>query len=151
MIPRSTGPQAAAVVSYRPNPPHGPRRTTVTEQPSAALSTALAYYQAWTGKDLDRAMRYVAEDVVCENPTGRIEGLEAFRQFMTPFAQMLTGSDLLGAYGDADTAVLVYNPHTTLVADAPSAERFTVRDGRIVHDLLIFDRTPFDEARRRAG
>ncbi|MDF2743882.1 MAG: hypothetical protein K0S88_5259 [Actinomycetia bacterium] len=123
----------------------------MTEQPSAALSTALAYYQAWTGKDLDRAMRYVAEDVVCENPTGRIEGLEAFRQFMTPFAQMLTGSDLLGAYGDADTAVLVYNPHTTLVADAPSAERFTVRDGRIVHDLLIFDRTPFDEARRRAG
>jgi ketosteroid isomerase-like protein len=123
----------------------------VTEQPSAALSTALAYYQAWTGKDLDRAMRYVAEDVVCENPTGRIEGLEAFRQFMTPFAQMLTGSALLGAYGDADTAVLVYNPHTTLVADAPSAERFTVRDGRIVHDLLIFDRTPFDEARRRAG
>jgi hypothetical protein len=123
----------------------------VTEQPSAALSTALAYYQAWTGKDLDRAMRYVAEGVVCENPTGRIEGLEAFRQFMTPFAQMLTGSDLLGAYGDADTAVLVYNPHTTLVADAPSAERFTVRDGRIVHDLLIFDRTPFDEARRRAG
>jgi hypothetical protein len=123
----------------------------VTEQPSAALSTALAYHQAWTGKDLDRAMRYVAEDVVCENPTGRIEGLEAFRQFMSPFAQMLTGSDLLGAYGDADTAVLVYNPHTTLVADAPSAERFTVRDGRIVHDLLIFDRTPFDEARRRAG
>ena len=122
----------------------------MTEQPSAALSTALAYYQAWTGKDLDEAMRYVAEGVVCENPTGRIEGLEAFRQFMTPFAQMLTGSDLLGAYGDADTAVLVYNPHT-LVADAPSAERFTVRDGGIVHDLLIFDRTPFDEARRRAG
>jgi SnoaL-like domain len=123
----------------------------VTEQPSAALSTALAYYQAWTGKDLDRAMTYVAEDVVCENPIGRIEGLEAFRQFMTPFAEMLTGSDLIGAYGDADTAVLVYNPHTTLVPDAPSAERFTVRDGRIVHDLLIFDRTPFDEARRRAG
>ena len=123
----------------------------MTEQPSAALSTALAYYQAWTGKDLDRAMTYVAEDVVCENPIGRIEGLEAFRQFMTPFAEMLTGSDLIGAYGDADTAVLVYNPHTTLVADAPSAERFTVRDGRIAHDLLIFDRTPFDEARRRAG
>ena len=123
----------------------------MTEEPSAALSTALAYYHAWTGKDLDRAMSYVADDVVCENPTGRIEGLEAFRQFMTPVAQMLTGSDLIGAYGDADTAVLVYNPHTTLVADAPSAERFTVRGGRIVHDLLIFDRTPFDEARRRSG
>jgi hypothetical protein len=52
---------------------------------------------------------------------------------------------------NAPLVVLVYNPHTTLVADAPSAERFTVRDGRIVHDLLIFDRTPFDEARRRSG
>jgi hypothetical protein len=40
--------------------------------------------------------------------------------------------------------------HTTLVEDAPSAEYFTVKDGKIVHSLLIFDRTPFDAARRRA-
>jgi hypothetical protein len=121
----------------------------VTQDPSAALSVALAYYHAWTGKDVDRAMTYVADGIVCEAPTGRIEGVEGFRQFMTPFAQMLTGSDLLAAFGDDDTAVLMYNPHTTLVQDAPSAERFTVKDGKIVHSLLVFDRTPFDAARRR--
>ena len=54
----------------------------MTEEPSAALTTALAYYHAWTGKDVDRAMTSVAEDVVCENPTGHIQGLEAFRQVM---------------------------------------------------------------------
>ena len=121
----------------------------MTQDPSAALSVALAYYHAWTGKDVDRAMTYVADDIVCEAPTGRIEGVEGFRQFMTPFAQMLTGSDLLAAFGDDDTAVLMYNPHTILVQDAPSAERFTVKDGKIVHSLLVFDRTPFDAARRR--
>jgi limonene-1,2-epoxide hydrolase len=120
----------------------------VTDDPSTALSVALAYYHAWTGKDVDRAMTYVADDVVCENPIGRIDGVEGLRQFMTPFAQMLTSSDLIAAFGDDQTAVLVYNPHTTLVQDAPSAECFTVKDGRIIHDLLVFDRTPFDAARR---
>jgi len=52
----------------------------------------MAYYHAWTGKDVDRAM---------------------------------------------------------LVEDAPSAECFTVKDGKIVRSLLVFGRTPFDAARRR--
>jgi len=51
-------------------------------------------------------------------------------------------------WGGDETALLLYNPHTTLVQDAPSAECFTVKDGRIVHSLLVFDRTPFDAARR---
>jgi hypothetical protein len=122
----------------------------VTQDPSAALSVALAYYHAWTAKDVDRAMTNVADDVVCEAPTGRIEGVEGFRQFMAPFARMLTSSDLIAAFGDDQTALLLYNPHTTLVEDAPSAECFTVENGRIVHSLLIFDRTPFDAARRAA-
>ena len=111
---------------------------------------ALAYYHAWTGKDVDRAMTYVADGVVCEAPAGRIDGVKALRQFMTPFAQMLTGAELIAAFGDDETALLLYNPHTTLVQDAPSAEHFTVKDGKIVHDLLVFDRTPFDAARRAA-
>ncbi len=64
----------------------------MTRDPSAALSVAMAYYHAWTGKDVDRAM---------------------------------------------------------LVEDAPSAECFTVKDGKIVRSLLVFGRTPFDAARRR--
>jgi hypothetical protein len=122
----------------------------VTRDSSPALSVALAYYHAWTGKDVDRAMTYVADGVVCEAPAGRIEGVEALRQFMAPFARMLSGSELIAAFGDDETALLLYNPHTTLVQDAPSAEHFTVKDGKIVHDLLVFDRTPFDAARRAA-
>ena len=63
----------------------------------------------------------VADDVVCGSPLGRIEGVEGLRAFMAPFAGMLTSSDLIAAFGDDHTAVLVYNPHTTLVEDAPSS------------------------------
>ena len=39
---------------------------------SAALRTALAYYRAWTSHDLDTAMNYIADDVVCDAPAGRL-------------------------------------------------------------------------------
>jgi len=40
----------------------------MTEQTSAALATALAYHRAWTGGDFERAMSYVADDIVCLAP-----------------------------------------------------------------------------------
>jgi hypothetical protein len=35
----------------------------MTEITSPALLTALAYYEAWTGHDLDKAMSYIAGDI----------------------------------------------------------------------------------------
>jgi len=40
----------------------------VPANPSPALRVALAYFTAWTDKDLDQVMRYVAEDIVCDAP-----------------------------------------------------------------------------------
>jgi ketosteroid isomerase-like protein len=122
----------------------------VTAEPSAALSTALAYYQAWTGKDLDAAMGHLADDIVCDAPAGRIEGVQAYRQFLGPFAEMLIGAELLAAFGDDTKAVLVYDTRTPPVASGPGAECLTVRDGRIVHNRFIFDRLPFEAARQAA-
>ena len=119
--------------------------------PSPALQVALAYYQAWTGKDVDAAMGHLADDIVCDAPAGRIEGLQAYQQFLGPFAQLLTGSELLAAFGDDTTAVLVYDTRTPPVASAPGAECLTVRDGKIVYNRFIFDRLPFEAARRAAG
>ena len=66
-------------------------------------------------------------------------------------AQILTRSELLSAFGDRDTAVLIYDTDTIPVQNAPAAELLTVRDGRIAHLRIIFDRAPFDAARRAAG
>jgi hypothetical protein len=51
----------------------------MTETTSPALRTAPAYYQAWTGRDLDQVMSYVADDIVCDAPAGRLEGAAAYR------------------------------------------------------------------------
>jgi ketosteroid isomerase-like protein len=122
----------------------------MTEHSSPALQVALAYYQAWTSKDVAAAMRHLADDIVCDAPAGRIEGVQAYRQFLGPFAQMLISTELLAAFGDQTKAVLVYDTCTPPVASGPGAECLTVRDGKIIHNRFIFDRLPFEAARRAA-
>jgi ketosteroid isomerase-like protein len=120
----------------------------MTESTSPALEVALAYYHAWTGHDLDKAMSYIADDIVCDAPAGRLEGAAAYRDFMSPFVQILTGSELVAAFGDDVKAVVVYDTETVPVKSAPGAECVTVEDGKITRSLFIFDRAPFDAARK---
>jgi SnoaL-like domain len=120
----------------------------MTESTSRALDVALAYHQAWTSHNLDKAMSYIADDIVCDAPAGRLEGAAAYRDFMGPFVQILTGSELVAAYGDDTKAVVVYDTETVPVKSAPGAECVTVQDGKIIYSLFIFDRAPFDAARR---
>ena len=117
---------------------------------TAALDTARRYFEAWSGGNFDRAMEFVATDITCHAPAGPVVGAEAFRAFMGPFAGMVQSTSLVAAYGDADNAVLIYDTATPVVADAPGAEWHRVVDGRIVEMRIIFDRLPFDVARRRA-
>jgi len=123
----------------------------MAEHTTGALNIALAYHRSWTSHDFDRAMTYIAKDIVCQAPAGRLDGAEAFRAFMGPFAQILTRSSLIAAFGDDAKAVLMYDTDTVPVQDAPGAECLTVRDGKINHMRIIFDRLPFDAARQAAG
>ncbi len=123
----------------------------MAENSSPALTVAMAFHQAWTGKDLDRAMSYVREDIVCEAPAGRIEGMERYRAFWAPFLQIFTSSDVVAAFGDDETALLMYVAHSTSVASALTAEWFAIEDGKISRSRIVFDRTPFDAARKAAS
>ena len=118
---------------------------------SAAREIAIAYYDAWTSKNIDLAMSYLADDVVCDAPVGRIEGVAAYREFLGPFTQILQDARLIAAFGDDTTAVLMYDTRTVPVPDAPGAECLTVANGKIVHNRFIFDRLPFAEARRSSA
>lgn len=125
--------------------------TASTQTAGAAVEVARAYFEAWTSKDLDRAMTYVAENVVCDAPAGRLEGAAAYRDFMGSFTQMLVEAHLLAAFGNDETAVVVYDTKTLPVTSAPGAECVTVRDGKITYSRFIFDRAPFQAAREAAN
>ncbi|HEX9063529.1 MAG TPA: nuclear transport factor 2 family protein [Streptosporangiaceae bacterium] len=118
---------------------------------SPAVRTALAYFHAWTSHDLEAAMSYIDDGIICDAPAGRLEGAAAYRAFMEPFVQILTGSELIAAFGDETTAVIVYDTSTVPVASAPAAECVTVTEGRITYSRFIFDRAPFAAARAAAG
>jgi hypothetical protein len=118
------------------------------DEPSAALRVALAYHQAWTTKDLPLAFTYIADDIACDAPAGRIEGREAYQAFLEPFARMLISATLIAAYGDEQKALLMYDTSTPLVASGPGAECLTVVLGKITYSRFIFDRLPFATARQ---
>src|SRR5215475_1577107 len=90
---RARKPRPAATVPAR-------KGTPMTDTTSPALRTALAYYHAWTSHDLDKAMSYIADDIVCDAPAGRLEGAAAYRGFMGPFVQIVTGAEMIAAFGD---------------------------------------------------
>lgn len=123
----------------------------MTETTSPALRTALAYYHAWTSHDLDQAMSYIADDIICDAPAGRLEGAAAYRGFMGPFVQIVTGSKLIAAFADDTTALVMYDTETVPVKSAPGAECVTVTDGKITYSRFVFDRLPFDAARQGAS
>ena len=119
---------------------------------SPALQIALAHHRAWTGRDIDTAMTYIADDVVLDAPAGRLTGVRAYREFLEPFAgRFLIRAEMVAAFGDDRTALLMYDTETVPAKSAPAAECATVRDGRIVYNRFIFDRVPFEEFRRRQG
>jgi hypothetical protein len=121
------------------------------ESADAGLQVALAYHRAWTRGDFERAMTYISRDIHCQAPAGPVVGAEAFRGFMEPFTRKLKNSRLLAAFGDGDSALLMYGTETAQVAEAPGAEWHTVSEGKIVRMRIIFDRLPFDLARRVAS
>ncbi len=56
-----------------------------------ALDTVLAYHRAWTSGDIDRAMTYVADDIVCHAPGDDLTGKGPYRGYLAGFAPNLTG------------------------------------------------------------
>lgn len=116
--------------------------------PEEPLQVALAYHRAWTSKDVDLALTYLAEDIICDAPAGRINGRAAYRAFLAPFAGSLLSSTLIAAFGDKDKALMMYDTSTALVASGPGAECLTVTAGKITHCRFLFDRLPFAAARQ---
>lgn len=115
----------------------------IDDNPSPALQTALAYHRAWTSGDLDGAMAHVADDIFCRAPGGDITGKAAYRDFLGGFLRVFSGLTDVAAFGDEAHALLFYYPHTETTKTAPAAEHFTIRDGQIVENLLVFDRLSF--------
>ena len=57
---------------------------------------------------------------------------------------------MIAAFGDDQTALVMYDTQTVPVKSAPGAECVTVKDGKITYSRFVFDRAPLEAARNAA-
>lgn len=114
--------------------------------PSPTLDLVMTYHRAWTSGDLEAALRLVDDDINCRAPGIDLHGKEEYSAFLGRFAPRLTGIGDIAELADGDRVALFYYPQTAATSIAPAAELFTVRDGRIVESVLIFDRLSYGPA-----
>ena len=69
----------------------------------------------------------------------------------TTFVEILEHAELIAAFGDEQTAVVMYDTKTIPVPSAPGAECLTVENGKITRSRFVFNRAPFQAARENAS
>ncbi|HEY9753868.1 MAG TPA: nuclear transport factor 2 family protein [Oculatellaceae cyanobacterium] len=110
-----------------------------------AVKIARAFFEAMANKDIDGVMDLIAREIGCESPNGHVEGAVAYRELHACFAPMIEKLTLESIFGDDREALLVYRADTTTVKNAYVADHLIVKNGKIVSDRVIYDRTPFME------
>jgi ketosteroid isomerase-like protein len=105
------------------------------------------YARAWLAGDAEKALSYIADDIVCEAPSGRITGAEGYRDFLAPFVTNMVSGELVDVLADEDHAAAVYVVETPFAKDFRAIEYLTVKDGKITHVVIVFDRAPALAAR----
>ncbi|MFI0822486.1 nuclear transport factor 2 family protein [Streptomyces sp. NPDC021098] len=119
----------------------------MTALTGSAQKIADEFVRAWLGRDVETAMGFIADDIVCEAPTGRFEGRDSYRQFLEPFASALLGGAVIDILGDDTHAAAVYTTDTPFAKDFRAIDYLTVEDGKITRSITVFDLAPALRAR----
>ena len=107
---------------------------------STPRDVAIAFTNAWTSHDMETAASYVAEDVVFDGPiAGHTTGIDAYMQGLNAFAPVVTGMQIIAAFGDDTQALIMYDLTTAPFGTLRTAELLTMKDGKIQEDKLTFD------------
>jgi len=109
-----------------------------------AQQVAEGYASAWTSGDIDTAMSYVADDIVCEAPAGAIEGKAAYREFTATFVtRLLVTGRVTAVLSGENSASILYTNDTKVVPGMRAMDYATIENGKITRLITVFDRLPF--------
>jgi uncharacterized protein YndB with AHSA1/START domain/ketosteroid isomerase-like protein len=109
---------------------------------TAALETARAYHDAWTGGDFKRAAALLADGLAVEVPINEYPTKESFAAAVAGFGSLARRVELLSELGAGDEAMLLYDMEVEGIGDLRVAEHFTVQDGSIARIRQIHDTEP---------
>ena len=116
----------------------------MTAAPITAQHDADGTPRAWTSGDIDTAMSYLADDIVCEAPAGTIEGKAAYREFTTTFVtRLLVTGRVTAVLADENSGSILYTNDTKAVPGMRAMDYATIENGKITRLITVFDRLPF--------
>jgi ketosteroid isomerase-like protein len=105
--------------------------------------TVERYFDAWTSKDFETARSLLHDDLSFRGPIETLDSADALIESLRGLSQIVTGAERRGVIEHGDEVAVVYDLHTAPVPDAPVAEWYTVRDGKIASIQAFFDARPF--------
>lgn len=105
-----------------------------------ALTIASAFLDAWTAHDLDTARGYLADDFAFDGPINHYRCAEDFLAGSRAFVEAIKpGRTTVAAFGDDREALLLYDLHLRSGPTLRIADHYTVRDGRIRTETILWD------------
>ena len=103
------------------------------------------YADALEARDFAAARAFLADDLRFEGPIDRFNRADDYMKAISGLYGMVKGIDHQATVAEGDNVAVFYVLKTP-VADAPVAEWYTVRSGKIVQLRAYFDARPFAPA-----
>ena len=117
----------------------------MSEHPNLAL--VHAYNDAWIRRDMAAAREYLAADVTFDGPVQHARSAEAFIAALARFASLVTGPmEIIAEFADDEQVLMLYDIPTGPFGKVRSCDHFTVKDGKVRANALLFDVSPFRQA-----
>jgi ketosteroid isomerase-like protein len=98
-----------------------------------------AFLQAWGSGNLDSVADLVADDVIFDGPNQHVTSRDDYLGALGAFAAKVARLDILSVVAEGDEVMALYTVEVPPFGRIPTAEHFTITDGRIHTDRLIFD------------
>lgn len=116
----------------------------------AATGIVRQYGNAVAAGDFRAARALLADNLRFEGPIDQFERADDYIKAISRLHAIVKGIEPKATVADGEH-VAVFYVLQTVVTNAPVAEWYTVRDGKIVHLRAYFDARPFAAQRGQAG
>jgi ketosteroid isomerase-like protein len=108
----------------------------------AAADVVHRYGDALAARDFSAARALLADDLRFEGPIDRFERADDYIKAISGLYGMVQGIEPQATVAEGENVAVFYVLKTPM-ANAPVAEWYTVRSGKIVHLRAYFDARPF--------
>ena len=108
-----------------------------------AAEVAEGFFDAWTGKDFERARSLLHDDVSFEGPIDTFSDAESYIASLRQLSGIVTGAEKRKAFVNADDVCVIYDLKTDPVPSSRTCEWYQVREDKIESVSVVFDARPF--------